>query len=541
MPRRQRLWEIVTVIGFCAFLYFFALGAFGLVGADEPRYAQVAREMFEREDLVTPTLHGTAWLEKPVLYYWRAMFAYALFGVHDWSARLPGATFGALLVVFVYFFMRKFRPGTEMEAALITASSVAMIGFARGASTDSQLAIPFSIAMLAWWAWHVTERKLWLAAFYAFIGLGVLAKGPIAVVLAGIIVLAFSAAVRDWKPALRTLWLPGIVLFLAVVVPWYAAVQARNPEFFRVFFLEHNLQRMTTDVFRHSQPLWYFVPVALIGLLPWTVLVMAAMADVFRRWRFRAAAVGSAESAFAVFLLIWGLAPIVFFSFSGSKLPGYILPGIPAFTLLAAEYAQRRREQGSVIGLGLAAGHAFLAAMLLSVAVLAPHALLNPKAPPPRVLLFVAAMAAGLAFAGITITLRQRGWAMLRFVTLVPVVVGLGYLLRVGAPAIDATQSARPIAQEIARIELQEFQVAVYKASRHIEYGLAFYRDEPILRYERNEVPPEDHLVVAAAGSRAELEKLLPGRRLSHVGGFPLRKVEYFWVSTPAEHSEHQH
>ena len=102
--------------------------------------------------------------------------------------------------------------------------------------------------------------------------------------------------------------------------------------------------------------------------------------------------------------------------------------------------------------------------------------------------------------------------------------------------------AARPIAQEIARIEAKKFHVAVYKASRHLEYGLAFYRDEPILRYERNEVPPEDHLVVAAEGSRTEIEKLLPGRRLSHVGGFPLRKVEYFWVSTPAEHTEgHEH
>ena len=104
--------------------------------------------------------------------------------------------------------------------------------------------------------------------------------------LAGLIVVAFAALRRDWRLVLRTLWLPGIALYLAVTLPWFIAVQRANPEFFRVFILEHNLQRYATDSFRHKQPFWYYLPVALIGLLPWTIFVITALVDAIRDWRF---------------------------------------------------------------------------------------------------------------------------------------------------------------------------------------------------------------------------------------------------------------
>jgi len=128
--------EVATVIGLSLLLFFYGLGNFGLVGADEPRYAQVAREMLRNNDFVTPTLYGSPWLEKPALYYWRAAAAFRTFGVHDWAARLPSATFAAALVIIIYFHMRRFRPGAQFGAALITAASAAVIGFSRGASTD---------------------------------------------------------------------------------------------------------------------------------------------------------------------------------------------------------------------------------------------------------------------------------------------------------------------------------------------------------------------------------------------------------------------
>src|SRR5919201_466556 len=118
---RSELRSILVLAVLCGFLFFFGLANFGLLGADEPRYAQIGREMLERNDWVTPRLHGEVWLEKPVLYYWLEMVAYKLFGVSDWAARLPAAVLGVILIVAIYAFCRRFRPGAQLEAAVITA------------------------------------------------------------------------------------------------------------------------------------------------------------------------------------------------------------------------------------------------------------------------------------------------------------------------------------------------------------------------------------------------------------------------------------
>src|SRR5262245_44841268 len=190
---RLTLLQLAVVLGVCGFLFFFAIGAFGLVGADEPRYAQIAREMFQRHDWIVPTFNGTHWLEKPIWLYWNTIISYRVFGVHDWAARLPAAFHATALVLAIFFFMRRFRPGSELDAAVIAASSAAMIGFARGASTDMLLAAPFCIAMLAWWIWHQTEKRLWLVVFYALLAVAALAKGPVAPALAVLIVAAYAA------------------------------------------------------------------------------------------------------------------------------------------------------------------------------------------------------------------------------------------------------------------------------------------------------------------------------------------------------------
>ncbi len=130
----------LLLAGFCIFLFFYGLNQFGLLGADEPRYAQVAREMLELHDWITPTLGGKAWLEKPVLYYWQAMLAYRVFGVSDWAARLPSALDASIMVLAVYFFLRRLRPGFHLDGALLTASAAGVVGFAHAASPDMPLA-----------------------------------------------------------------------------------------------------------------------------------------------------------------------------------------------------------------------------------------------------------------------------------------------------------------------------------------------------------------------------------------------------------------
>src|ERR1700691_4358467 len=138
MTNRSRT-DSLLLAGFCAFLFFYGLGWCALTGAAEPRYAQVPREMLQRHDWITPVLGGQPWLEKPPLYYWQAMLAYRIFGVSDWAARLPSALDATVLVLAVYFFVRRFRPGFELDVALIAASSTGIVGYARAASTDMPL------------------------------------------------------------------------------------------------------------------------------------------------------------------------------------------------------------------------------------------------------------------------------------------------------------------------------------------------------------------------------------------------------------------
>ncbi len=201
---------------------------------------------------------------------------FRLGGVTDQAARLPAAFDAALLIAAIYFFLRRFRPGSELDGALITASCAGVVGFAHAAATDMPLAAAFAIALLAWYAWYESRRQIYLAAFYIFLALGTLAKGPVAPALSAVIILLFVAVKRDWRAIPRTLWIPGIALYLAVMLPWYIAVQLRNPEFFRVFILEHNLARFSQDVYHHRQPFWFYLPVFLLAMMPWTLVLILA-------------------------------------------------------------------------------------------------------------------------------------------------------------------------------------------------------------------------------------------------------------------------
>jgi 4-amino-4-deoxy-L-arabinose transferase-like glycosyltransferase len=533
MTARTRT-DALLLAGFCAFLFFYGLGQFGLIGADEPRYAQVAREMLERHDWITPTLGGRAWLEKPPLYYWQAMLAFGLFGVSDVAARIPSAIDASLLVIAVYLFFRKFRRGVEVDSALITASCAAMIGYARAASTDMPLAAAFSIGMLAWWAWRESGKRIFLAAFYAFIALGMLAKGPVAPVLAALVILLFAAATRVWRAFVKTLWLPGILLFCAISLPWYIAVQLQNPQFFREFILEHNLARFSTNLYHHPEPFWYYLPVTALALVPWIVFIIAAIAESFRVWwreRKSPPAEPDLHLQFRVFACCWLIVPVVFFSFSRSKLPGYILPAIPAGAVLLADYLLSHLEQESPISKWMVLIHALVASAPIVPAVLVGFAVTQHRLPAGRPMFFALAMTIVVCVAIVLTLLSHLRLRMLRFVTLIPVVLAVAAVLKLGTTAIDQRLSARPLAVELASVETQRLPLAVCGASREVEFGLAFYRNQTISRYESGEVPSGQHLLVAPTTWMDNIAKATAGRRVSFLGHYAPQKLNYYWVA----------
>jgi 4-amino-4-deoxy-L-arabinose transferase-like glycosyltransferase len=538
MTNRTRT-DLLLLAGFCAFLFFYGLNQFGLIGADEPRYAQVAREMLARHDWITPTLGGQPWLEKPPLYYWQAMLAYSVFGVSDWAARLPSAIDATFLVLAMYFFLRCFRPGFELDGALIAASCAGVTGYARAASTDIGLAAAFSMGMLAWWAWRESDKKIYLSMFYLFVALGMLAKGPVAPFLSFLAILLYAAAVRELRLILKTLWLPGIILCCAIALPWYAAVQMRNPAFFHEFIIEHNLGRFSENLYHHTEPFWYYLPVTLLALIPWAAFAMTAFAQMVRRWRAERKLIiareSDAKSQLGIFACCWLIAPVIFFSISQSKLPGYILPAIPAAALLLVEYLRHglEKNESEPVATWLAIMHALLASAPMVPALLIAYLLTQHRLPGGRPM-FVALAIAFVLCTGIALTLVcKNGLRMLRFVTLIPVVLTVGAVLKLGAQPIDEILSARPIAREIAAMETHPLPLAVYHVRRELEYGLTFYRDHLTFNYDWGRVPQEEHLLVAPEGSQEKIAKLVAGRRVSYLGHYEAQHVDYFWVAAP--------
>ncbi|HTC75986.1 MAG TPA: glycosyltransferase family 39 protein [Edaphobacter sp.] len=547
--------EFIVLFAVTGFLLLYGLvpvfggDQLGLVGADEPRYAQIAREMLTAhsdachevnakmvprslrvEDIrnsihcisagtVTPILYGKPWLEKPALYYWRAMSFFKEFGVSDWTARLPSSSATLALVVLVFLHMRRFRPGGHLDAALITVSCVAIVSFARGASTDMQLAAPFCIGMLGWYAWYETGKKFWLFDLYFFGAAATLAKGPVAPFLALSIILLFAGLRREWSLLRRTIWWPGVTLYLIMVLPWYIAVQKRNPTFYRFFFLEHNLERFATNRYQHHQPFFYYIVVLLIGLMPWTVIAIRALVDSIdvsiAEWKVRhnpSRYLGHtrAGDAFPEFLVLWALFPIVFFSFSGSKLPGYILPSIPPLTILTADYLNRIRREG--LPKWLLWSHAALCAVMVFVLVLAPQHMKYETLVPSVQWLLIAAAAA--LFFGAAVFFIVSRWSVSQIcnATLIPVLATLVFVLGFYGKELDINYSARPLAREIQRDAPDVKLVATNSIKRDMDYGLAFYRNQPMIHYETDGVPADEHILVVRANDTADLDRWLAGR-----------------------------
>jgi 4-amino-4-deoxy-L-arabinose transferase-like glycosyltransferase len=556
-PALHETLEAITLFIFTPFFLFYGLvpvfggDGLGLVGADEPRYAQIAREMLSRHDYITPVLWGHPWLEKPALYYWRAMFAFLEFGVHDWAARLPSASFAFILVALVYLHLRRFRPGSQLDAALITASCAGIVGFARGASTDMQLAAPFCIGMLGWYAWYETDKKFWLFDLYFFVGVATLAKGPVAPVMAFIIIFTFAALRREWFLLRRTIWIPGVVLYFAMVLPWYIAVQRRNPNFLRVFFLEHNLERFATNRYQHEQHFWYYLPIILLALMPWSVVAMRALVEAIKQsiaeWRARLTKhhyVGHARwgDAFPEFLVLWTLFPIVIFSLSHSKLPGYILPSVPPLAILTGDYLHRIRQKG--LRFWLLALHALLSATTVVLVLLLPWHIGHPGARPPAGIL-VPAISSGLASALlILIVVGRFGVVRLRAATMAPLVVMLLFIFGVGPffglPALsstkknirllDAAYSARPLAAILTQIQRPNEVVAVYRVRRDVEYGLSFYRNHRVDDYEQDGIPAQEHILITREAYAGQLPKLLAGRSYQPLFSYPAQSLAVYQV-----------
>ena len=343
---------LIALLFLCAVVFFYGLGRLPFIGPDEPRYAEVAREMYATGDWITPRLGGIKWFEKPALTYWLSAAGYALFGENEFGARFGVAavsTFGALLLYFFGRRARSARFGYLSAAALVTCGL--WPGFARGVTFDLPLTVAIEIALLSFFLWESKESeagadRLWYVFCFA-LGLATLAKGLVGIVLPLMIIAPYLILTGAWRSMLRPrLIIFGALIFLGTAAVWYAPVIARNGrEFIDEFFVGHHFKRYLSNKYHHPQPFYFFPLVAVAGSFPWSFYLLSSVGrTLVRLWRGRAK-VGQTKvrptDRLNLFLLLWIVAPIVFFSLSWSKLPGYILPVFPAVALMVGGELER--------------------------------------------------------------------------------------------------------------------------------------------------------------------------------------------------------
>ncbi|MBI5657554.1 MAG: glycosyltransferase family 39 protein [Geobacter sp.] len=325
---RRDLTTLTLVFGIAFFQF---LGRFPLMEPDEGRYAEIPREMLERGDFVTPLLNYVKYFEKPPLHYWLNALSLSVFGENEFAARFPGTLCGLLTVLFTYHMGRKLFGRREgMLAALVLGSATGFLVQSRINFIDMTLTFCMTAALGCFLlASRPDEKRKWLYyyLFYIFAALAVLAKGLIGLVLPGAVIFLYLLICRRWRLLKEMRLLTGIPLFLAVAAPWFVLVSLRNPEFARFFFIHEHFERFLTKVHGRYQPFWFFIPILLLTMLPWSFFVPQALA---KAWRERKAPSGEN----LIYLILWAGFIFLFFSKSNSKLIPYILPVFPALALL---------------------------------------------------------------------------------------------------------------------------------------------------------------------------------------------------------------
>lgn len=507
-----------VTIGICLFSH---LGAVGLTGPDEPRYAWIARAMARTGDWVTPRLYGSPWFEKPVLYYWTAAIGFSLHLPAEWAARLPSA-FAALAAALAIGWLgcrhyqsgrladRGFASSPALVAPVIFCTSVAAIGFSRAATPDMLFSAAIALAMAcAAGCMHragalraanhleVPDEKvsnLTLALFGGFLGLGVLAKGPAALILAGGAIGIWAAATSHVRVALRLARPTAVAAFGVVALPWYVICARRNPDFLHVFIFQHNFERYLTPVFQHQQPFWFFGPITLIALLPWTPFVLAAAVEGRRIIRENAW-----RNSPGFFLACWAFFPVLFFSLSQSKLPSYILPAIPPLALLLAVSARAALLQGRILRVATSASLAVIWLALGTAAV--EYFPADPQtAIACKLILAVGSLSAVLS---LYFGLRKKLTPFL-FTSAFAAAITIEIAGLVLLPSIDPVVSARDRGAWINGSTEENFYT--YRLQRSWNYGLAFYAAHPLQEWSPEN--PDAASIFTTAQGLNELKRL---------------------------------
>jgi len=331
MKKIYRLFIPLLII--TVFISFFNLGSFTLFDVDEAVFSTATKEMIESGDWITPTYNGENRYDKPILFYWLMAASYKIFGINEFGARFPSALASAILIISIFLFVRYVRDDNHaLYAAIASLLSIYFLAYSHAAVTDMSLTLFISLSLFSFYLWRYDETNskikinMYLYGFYLFSALAFLTKGLIGIVFPFGIAHIYMIVIYGLKGVKKVLSLKGIILFVLISLPWFVAQLTINgQEFINQFFIKHHFQRYTGVISGHKGPFYYFIPVLIIGLFPWVAFLPAGIRNTLKE-----------KDKFQIFALIWFALIFVFFSFSTTKLPNYILPALPAISILIA-------------------------------------------------------------------------------------------------------------------------------------------------------------------------------------------------------------
>jgi 4-amino-4-deoxy-L-arabinose transferase-like glycosyltransferase len=366
-------WVLSTlwVLLISSLAFFWNLGSIGLIDETEPLFAEAARQMTVTGDWITPFFNGATRFDKPPLIYWLMVIAYKIFGVNEFAVRLPSALSGLALTSFCFYTLRYFgnptrdwggekshpheespisnTPSLQWHSWLVASLGAAMVAlnpmtlfFGRTGYSDMLLSACMGGGLLAFFIGYAqperrTVQTRWYLAFYVLIALAVLAKGPIGIVLPGLIIGSFLLYVGKVREVLREILLVrGALIFLAISLPWYILVTLRNGQtYIDAFFGHHNFERFTSIVNQHWAPWYYQLLVAFVGFAPWSIALPIAIAQfpVFQRRKWLKS---PRKAQLGLFALFWVVVILTFFTISVTKYFSYTLPLMPGAAILVA-------------------------------------------------------------------------------------------------------------------------------------------------------------------------------------------------------------
>lgn len=320
----------------CLFIFFNGIGSYGLLDKDEPRYCGCALEMLENNDFIVPKFNFQDRFDKPVLFYWLIAASYKIFGVSDFSSRLPSGICAILCVLFTFYVGKNFFCSAfGFISAMVLASSLEFVLLGRRAATDMTLCLFFSSCLYSLFlGYFVKDTKLkifWVIVSGIFAGLSILTKGPVGILLPLIILSGFLLVRRQMD--IKHLKIYFLICLIAVIIalPWYFQVhQITEGRFTDEFLFKHNLNRYTSVVGEHPGPVWFYIPVLFGGFMPWSFCLIGSLFLIPRK------VFNKSFNKFIAFCFVWFLIIFLFFSVSTTKLATYILLLFPPASFMSA-------------------------------------------------------------------------------------------------------------------------------------------------------------------------------------------------------------